>query len=438
MGTIRVAARGVSVAVVLACSLNTAVAATRDVLADEAVRARIHKYRTAEDTLTVLGPDGRPLAGAAVRVAQRSHKFLFGANAFMIGRCGAAAVEKAYRQRYADLLNFATLPFYWGSYEPAEGREQTARLKMMARWCRESGIATKGHPLCWHTVVPKWLGAKTPAQVQALQLGRIERIVNQFDGLIDTWDVINEAVVMPSYTPNAISALCKRLGRVELLKQTFASARKANARATLLSNDYDTSRRYADLIGKLKLAGLTPDVIGIQSHMHKGCWGARRAWDVCERFAAIGLPLHFTELTILSGPLKTDNDWHRRRTDWHTSAEGEKRQAAQVAEFYTVLFSHPAVEAITWWDFSDLGAWQGAPAGLVRKDMSPKPAYEALMRLIKKDWWTGKQTLTTDARGQIAFRGFLGGYDVRAARGSATFRLDKPGKAKSSVTLAVK
>ena len=76
-----------------------------------------------------------------------------------------------------------------------------------------------------------------------------------------------------------------------------------------------------------------------------------------------------------------------------------------------MLFSHPAVEAITWWDFADLGSWQGAPAGLVRKDMTPKPAYEALTRLIKGKWWTGEAKLTTDAAGKVRFRGYLGAYE---------------------------
>ena len=53
-----------------------------------------------------------------------------------------------------------------------------------------------------------------------------------------------------------------------------------------------------------------------------------------------------------------------------------------------MLFSHPAVAAVTWWDFTDQDAWQQAPAGLVRDDMSPKPAYEQLRSLIKGKWWT--------------------------------------------------
>jgi len=97
--------------------------------------------------------------------------------------------------------------------------------------------------------------------------------------------------------------------------------------------------------------------------------------------------------------------------DWPTTPEGEQRQAEEVTRFYTILFSHPAVQAITWWDFSDQGAWQQAPAGLVRADMTPKPAYNALMKLIKGNWWT-----RTEARvsrpGTAQFHGFYGDNKV--------------------------
>ena len=113
---------------------------------------------------------------------------------------------------------------------------------------------------------------------------------------------------------------------------------------------------------------------------------------------------------------------------WTSTPEGEKRQAKQVAEFYSILFSHPAVEAITWWDFTDQNAWQRAPAGLIREDMSPKPAYEELERLIKGKWWTKTET-TTDAKNTAKFRGFLGEYEVSARvegrKLTGAFNLDK-------------
>ena len=94
-------------------------------------------------------------------------------------------------------------------------------------------------------------------------------------------------------------------------------------------------------------------------------------------------PLHFTEATILSGELGYELKKSRPGFDWKSTSEGERRKAADVERFYTVLFSHPAVEAITWWDAGDQGAWQGAPAGLLRADMSPKPAYDVLLGLVK-------------------------------------------------------
>ena len=118
------------------------------------------------------------------------------------------------------------------------------------------------------------------------------------------------------------------------------------------------------------------------------------------------MPLHFTETTILSGQRAWDK---APGSPWPSTPEGEAYQAREAARFYTMLFSHPAVAAITWWDFSDFHAWKGAPAGLLRKDMTPKPAYEALKQLIKGKWWTRTQ-IQSGADGAAAFRGFLGDY----------------------------
>ena len=138
------------------------------------------------------------------------------------------------------------------------------------------------------------------------------------------------------------------------------------------------------------------------------------------RGSEYNVPLHYTETTVVSGP-KSDNGWV-------TTAQGEKTQAEAVSEFYTLLFSHPAVEAITWWDFTDQNAWQNAPAGLIRADMSPKPAYHRLKDLIKGKWWTKTQRLT-GPQGHIDFTGFLGEYQLSTTLNgrklAADFTLDK-------------
>ena len=410
-----------------------------DPLAPEAVDARIQKLRTADVTLTITRPDGRPLAGAAVTVEQVRHKFLFGCNAFGVKPQDAGETQKAYQDRFAAILNYATLPFYWGAYERQEGNPGADRVRAMAEWCKSRGIRTKGHPLCWHQVEPSWLAGRPVEEVEKLQLGRITRDVTAFAAgdLIWTWDVVNEAVTMPDYQggKGAIPQLCQKLGREELIRRTFAAARAANPKAFFLLNDYQLSPKYEALIKDCLAAGVPIDAVGIQSHQHGGYWGAKRVWDVCERFAKFGKPLHFTEATIISGDTKRRGDGQTRQNDWVTMPEGEERQGREVADFYRTLFSHPAVEAITWWDFSDFQAWQGAPSGLVRKDMSPKPAYEALAKLIKKEWWTGPLKLKTDAQGKVILHGFLGAYSVRSDSLAGTFDLATPGPATAAVRL---
>jgi GH35 family endo-1,4-beta-xylanase len=428
-------------ALVLAAPAFAAENAKDPLTADE-TNARIQKHRTADVTLTVTGLDGRPLANATVTVEQVRHKFLFGCNAFGVKPQDTSETQKAYQDRFAAILNYATLPFYWGSYEPQEGNFGADRLRAMAEWCKSRGIRTKGHPLCWHQVEPKWLAGRPVDEVEKLQLGRITREVKAFAAgdLIRTWDVVNEAVVMPDHEggKGAIPQLCQKLGRVELIKQTFVAARAANPKAFLLLNDFNTSPKYEALIKDCLAAGVPIDAVGIQSHQHGGYRGGRHFWDICERFAKFGKPLHFTEATIISGDTNRKTDWKSRQPDWLTTPEGEERQGREVADFYRTLFSHPAVEAITWWDFSDLHAWQGAPAGLVRKDMSPKPAYEALAKMIKKEWWTGPLKLKTDAQGKVNFRAFLGVYSVRTERLAGTFDLAAPGPATAAARLQVK
>ena len=68
-----------------------------------------------------------------------------------------------------------------------------------------------------------------------------------------------------------------------------------------------------------------------------------------------------------------------------------------------ILFAHPLVEAVTGWDFAD-GAWLGAPSGLVRRDNTLKPAYQALDRLIHEEWTTSIHA-ATDAEGRLEFEG---------------------------------
>ena len=394
-------------------------------------RSHTPDHRIVEVDLRLQGPDHTPLSGRQVRIAQQRHAFLFGCIGFELiplanGELTGTALETCQRleQRWFELFDAVTLPFYWGGYEPVRGAPDSKRLHTAARWFRERGAVVKGHPLCWHTETAAWLLDLSTDEIRDAQLARIEREVAGFAGLIDMWDVVNEAVIMPDFDryPNGITTLSQRLGRLGLLRETFAAARAANPGALLLLNDFDLSKRYERLIDEALDAGVPIDAIGIQSHMHQGYWGEERTALVLERYARFGLPLHWSESTLVSGTLMPPeivdlNDWQVKA--WPSTADGEARQAEEVVRHYRTLYEHPAVSAITWWGLPD-GGWLNAPSGLVHADGTPKPSYEALHGLIRGDWWLSPTDLVTDDAGRIMFSGTAGTYTLECEGDEAT------------------
>jgi endo-1,4-beta-xylanase len=400
----------------------------------------IQQQRMTHSTVT-LTHHGSPLAQQEVIVKQTKHQFLFGSTwgestiALTNGEVSGHDKELAERRNhyFLQIFNQATLPFYWGRFEPQRGKPDTRRILNAARWYQAHGCVTKGHPLCWHTICADWLLPLSNRGILEAQIARIQRDVADFAGVIDMWDVVNEAVIMPIFDryDNGITRICKELGRIELLRTVFETARATNPNAILLLNDFDVSPAYDILVEGCLEAGLPIDVIGIQSHMHQGYWGVEKTQFVLEQFTRFNKPIHFTENTLVSGhvmpPEIVDlNDY--QVSDWPSTPEGEERQASEVVLHYKTLMAHPLVEAITWWDLSD-GGWLNAPAGLLRKDHTPKPAYEELLKLIKGEWWLTPTKLTTDANGQISFTGFLGEYEVSLGKQHATFAVKDKGEA---------
>ncbi|MEO2006295.1 MAG: endo-1,4-beta-xylanase [Candidatus Poribacteria bacterium] len=315
--------------------------------------------------------------------------------------------QHLYRERFRALHNFATLGFYWWSYEPERGKPRHAYMDAVLEWADSVDLECKGHPLVWNLGDAAWYPSNLD-ELRRLSDERVHDCVSRFAGEIDMWDVVNE-VTNPFRDENAdgrFTAAWKEFGRIEFAKRSFQIARRANPNATLLINDYLLGADYEAVVEALvdDDGARLYDVIGLQTHQHGRPTALEDVWDTCERHARFGVPLHFTETTFVSGPGKWD-DWGE------TTGEGEAKQAEDVEAFYRAVFSHPAVDALTWWDLSDLHAWQRVPSGLLRDDMSPKPAYDRLMRLIHQEWHTSTQA-ATDEHGVATARAFYGDYDV--------------------------
>lgn len=394
------------------------------------------KHRIGKKTITIFKANGEPLANTKISITQKSHSFLFGCAEFSAvpyanDELGSENKEKseAVFEKFFQLFNYTTLPFYWETSESNETQTNENRLKRTAEWFKSNNCTIKGHPLCWHGIFPQGMLGLTNNKMLTAQLKRIKHLVSEFAGVIDIWDVINEPIIMPSFIKNnnIISKLCKEVGRINMARETFTTAGKANHNAIFIINDYQLTDSYEILIEGCLEAGIRIDAIGLQSHMFYGYWGTEKILEILERFARFRLPIHFTECTMISGHLipceRIDpNDYIT--DDWASTADGEERQAKDAVHFYKILFENSSVESITWWEFID-GNWLGAPSGFITKDNRVKPIYNELLKLIKQDWWTDQNIYITDNMGRVNVSGFFGEYGISYEEKNGKFLLQK-------------
>jgi len=374
----------------------------------------VEQYRQSEAVVTFKDRNGRPVSNAPVRIRQTRHAFLFGCIGFDLIWLREPYQPELWKQRFSELFNFAVFPFYWARYEPQRGTTMRERTIEAVQWCRAHGITTKGHPLVWTNPsgLPKWLDGLSPEESEALMLGRVKREVAGFAGLIDTWDVVNEPihcrawknVEARAYIREPIDAVA------DYVDKAFRAAHEANPDAHLILNEYYTiartedRQRFYDLVVELKRRGTPISGLGIQAHEPRQEWfSPQEVWATLERFAELGFPLHITEYIPQSGGKDIAGGW--RDGKWT-----EQTQAEYAEQFFRLCFGHPAVVSINWWGFTDRRIWLPG-GGLLNEQYEPKRVYNRLHDLIHRQWKTRIET-RTDGNGAVAFRGFLGSYEI--------------------------
>lgn len=388
----------------------------REVLA--ATESAIDKNRKGDARIRVVDAAGRPVSGARIAVEQTQHDFLFGCNIYGFDHGPDESHRAAYKKRFEELFNYATVGFYWRWYEPERGKPDYATTDKVVAWCRDRGIRLKGHPLLWgdEAGIPTWSHGQPSPDVQRR---RVLDIMNRYRGKIDFWEVVNE----PSHQPQP------------KIEQPYRWARQADPKAYLIVNDYhvlaDGCPGFFQLLTDAARSSVPFDGIGIQAHEPRLMrFPLDRVRTVLDQYAALGKELHITEFTPTSHGQKIIDPYR-------TGIWDEAAQAAYAVRFYRVCFAHPAIRAITWWDLCDGQSWLPG-GGILRKDMTPKPVYHELERLIHHEWKTRLSGATDDA-GRFSFRGFYGQYRLTIAvqdrKMGDLFRLEKGGR--HDITIAL-
>lgn len=404
---------------------------------DKKIADGIERYRKGDALIRVTDAEGRPIAGAAVKAVQKSHKFRFGANLFLLDELKTAEENDTYKKYFSDVFNTATLPFYWDSIEPEKGMLRYGKdsFKIYRRpapdlcldFCEKNGIEPREHALAYDAFFPKWLEGASVGLVKLELERRFEEIAYRYADKIPTIEVTNEMEWERGRTSFYDSP--------DYVEWCFKTAEKYFPRNILCINEYTplcwqdrgrTTDKYYAYTEANMLKGARIDAVGMQYHLFNSreteyddtrkTLDPQKLYRHLDMYSQLGKPIHITEISVPAYSW-TDDD--------------EQIQAKVIEWLYSLWFSHPAVSQIIYWNLVDGYAhlWNPDPemikaslgnmsvgenyyhSGLLRFDLTPKPAYFKIKELTSKVWHTEK-TAFTDSDGTLSFRGFYGGYDI--------------------------
>ena len=379
-----------------------------------------------------------------VKVTLKNHKFHFGCNLFMLDEFPDDTNKNViYRQKFKEVFNLATLPFYWDATEPEEGKTRyeigspalyrRPPVDLCIKYCEENNIEPREHALCYDNFFPDWLVDKTVPEIKQYIVKRMQQISRRYADKIPTIEVTNEMFWDKGKTPIYADP--------DFMVFCYEQAAKYFPKNELCINEWSGDiwnknplpwNNYYLIIENLLLKGARVDAIGMQYHMFynkddyfkstRRVYNLRHLIQVMDNFARLKKPFQITEITI---PAFTEE-----------SAD-EQAQADIIEQLYSTWFSYPNVEQIIYWNLVDGYAAFTEPGdmtsgenyyygGLVRFDMTEKAAYKRLYHLIHEVWTTDEQVECVN--GKANFRGFYGEYEVEADGKKYNVMLDKDEK----------
>ena len=110
-----------------------------------------YKHRMATRTIRLLDQHGSPLRNQEVEIRQKKHEFLFACGAFdflPLANGHIQGEDKLFMEnrlnKWLNLFNAGTLPFYWAEFEPEMGRPRTKELMNLAKLLRNKGLLSRG------------------------------------------------------------------------------------------------------------------------------------------------------------------------------------------------------------------------------------------------------------------------------------------------------
>lgn len=333
----------------------------------------------------------------------------------------------------------------WQLIHPREGADgyDFGPTDALVNFGESNHMHIVGHTLVWHSQTPNWVFAGTnPPPASATNSGpvatagagitnapgtnqpgrrgfgpgfgrysgprasreellqrmrdHIHTVVGRYQGKIQVWDVVNEALADGNGTNVLRNSLWLEIIGPDFIAKAFQYAHEADPKAILRYNDYGLEnpakrKRLIWLIKELQSQKVPVHAIGSQAHVNVSTTFETMDQSLTE-MATLGLLIHITELDVNSaqggqrgvGANVADN---AATTQGGLVADADKKLADAYAGIFRAFVKHrDSVKMVTFWGVNDAVSWraQGKPL-LFDGENRPKPAFDAVVAEAKKN-----------------------------------------------------
>ncbi len=280
----------------------------------------------------------------------------------------------------------------WKAIHPQPNQYDFSQGDWLANFAQRHQLKMRGHTLVWHAYMPDWFKETVDRQnAESTLVEHITTVAGHYQGLIHSWDVVNEAIKVEDGHPLGLrkSAWFNWLGE-DYIDLAFRVASEADPKAMFFYNDYgldydteyDENRRNAvlNLLERLKARGTPIHGLGLQAHLlaKEKRFNAEKLRQFLRDVASLDLKIMITELDVSDKGLPYD---YQKRD----------RRVAEVYEMYlSTVLEEPNVIGVLTWGLSDRYTWlskhrprnDNAPVRPLPLDreFKPKLAWESIAR----------------------------------------------------------
>ena len=285
---------------------------------------------------------------------------------------------------------------------PEWGRYNFDLADKIAEYGKKHNIKVNGHTLIWHSQLPAY--ARNIKDVDSFKTffnDHITTIASRYNGKIDSWDVVNEALEEDGTMRKSV--FLNKLGE-NFVTEAFRLAQIAAPNTELYYNDYNIEQPKkragtVTLIKKIQAAGVRIDGVGIQGHWHVGRVPFKEIEESILEYSALGMKVMFTELDIEVLPRNFQGADVSQRVASNPALNPyvnglpdsvQHQLALDYENLFKLFLKHKdKITRVTFWGVNDGQSWlNGWPVRgrtnyplLFDRQYKPKPAYYKVIAL---------------------------------------------------------